>query len=103
MTDSMGAAAVSPFPAGDRAVDFLQAGGDLVLTTAVNDLPAMLAAVTTRAVQDPAFQALIDSSVLRVLTLKAQLGVLPPAMVPQPPAAPARSEPWGVVHPHHGQ
>src|SRR5262249_18013537 len=61
MSDDMGAAAaVAGIPAGQRAVDFLAAGGDMVVSKTVDATTAMVAAVRARAAADPAFQGLVD-------------------------------------------
>jgi beta-N-acetylhexosaminidase len=78
MSDSVSAAALSRYPVGDRAVRFLAAGGNLVLTSDPDELPAMVAAVTSRAQSDPAFRAKVDASAQKVLSAKAFLGLLPP-------------------------
>ena len=96
MTDSVAATALSPYPPASRALNFLLAGGDLVLTTDPSILPAMANAVLARAQTDSAFLGLVDTSALRVLRLKAQLGLLPPVTVPNTPSPPPRDQPWGV-------
>jgi beta-glucosidase-like glycosyl hydrolase len=101
MTDSVAATALSPYPPATRALNFLAAGGDLVLTTDASTLQAMVNAVLARAQTDSAFLGLVDTSALRVLRLKAQLGVLPPITVPASPSAPPRSQPWGVRNSRH--
>jgi beta-N-acetylhexosaminidase len=77
MSDSMAAAALSRYPVGDRAVNFLDAGGNLVLTTDPTELSAMVAAVTSRAQSDPAFRAKVDASAQKILLTKAYLGLTP--------------------------
>ena len=62
--------------AGARAVNFVSAGGDLVLTVNPTVLPAMVAAVTARASSDRTFRAQVNAAALRVLTLKANQGLL---------------------------
>ena len=70
VTDDVGAAkAVAAIPVPDRAVRFLAAGGDLVLTASAAQVPSMIAAVKARAASDPAFAAEIEQSVRRVLAL----------------------------------
>ena len=77
VTDDVGAAkAVAAIPVPDRAVRFLAAGGDLVLTASAAQVPSMIAAVKARAASDPAFAAEIEQSVRRVLALKARFGLL---------------------------
>jgi beta-N-acetylhexosaminidase len=101
MTDSVAAAALSPYPPATRALNFLSAGGDLVLTTDSSTLPAMFDAVLARAQTDSAFLGLVDTSAQRVLRLKAQMGLLPPITVPATPSPPPRDQPWGVRGKHH--
>ena len=67
---------VARWSPGARAVKFIAAGGDLVLTVDPKPLPAMYAAVLKKAQQDPAFRALVKASALRVLELKQQQGLL---------------------------
>jgi beta-N-acetylhexosaminidase len=78
MSDDLGAARqVSAVPAGDRAVRFVAAGGDLVLTVTPATLPAMFTALYDRATRDPAFRAAVDRSAGRILLAKQRLGLLP--------------------------
>jgi beta-N-acetylhexosaminidase len=78
MSDDLGAtSAVAGISAGRRAVDFLLAGGDLVVSKTVPATQAMYRAVLARAGADPAFRALVDASVLRVLRAKQASGLLP--------------------------
>lgn len=65
---------------GARAVSFVSAGGDMVLTVNPAVLPAMLAAVNARATSSPTFRAQVDAASLRVLTVKASLGLLAPRL-----------------------
>lgn len=77
ITDDVGAAkAVAGVPVPDRAVRFLAAGGDIVLTASASQAPAMLAAVKARAAKDPEFASALDASVRRVLELKARFGLI---------------------------
>lgn len=66
-------ASVSP---GQRAVRFVAAGGDLVLTVDPTVAPAMYRALLARARVDPAFRARVDASAARVLRLKQRQGLL---------------------------
>lgn len=76
MTDDVGAAAaLADIPVGDRAVRFLAAGGDLVLTVRPADVPPMLQAIGERAERDEAFRARADDAVRRVLVLKQAQGL----------------------------
>ncbi len=75
--DLANARAVAAVPVGSRAVSFVAAGGDVVLTVDPRLVPAMATALIAHARGVPAFRAQVDASVLRVLTRKAQLGLLP--------------------------
>jgi beta-N-acetylhexosaminidase len=77
ISDDLGnARQVARWPAGARAVKFIAAGGDLVLTVDPRTLPTMYAAVLGRAKQDPAFRTLVKAAALRVLQLKQARGLL---------------------------
>jgi beta-N-acetylhexosaminidase len=77
VSDDLGAARqVSAVPTGERAVRFVAAGGDLVLTVSPATLPAMFAALYDRAVRDPAFRAQVDRSAQRILLAKQRLGLV---------------------------
>jgi beta-N-acetylhexosaminidase len=78
MSDDLGATeAVSNLPAGQRALDFLLAGGDLIVSRTAEATVAMIAAVTQRAASDPSFVTRLDNAVLRVLEAKESAGLLP--------------------------
>ena len=68
--DVGGAAQVASFSPGTRAVAFIAAGGDIVLTVDSSLIPQMTAAVLARAKADPTFKAQIDAAALRVLSAK---------------------------------
>ena len=77
MSDDLGnAKAVAAWSAGDRAVRFIDAGGDEVLTVNASTIPAMVSAVTSRAATSSAFRGKVAASVMRVLTAKAAEGLL---------------------------
>jgi beta-N-acetylhexosaminidase len=61
---------VAAWTPAQRAVKFIDAGGDLVLTVNPSTLPAMYDAVLARAQRDSAFRAEVEASALRVLQLK---------------------------------
>jgi beta-N-acetylhexosaminidase len=61
---------------GARAVNFIRAGGDVVLTVNPSVLPAMVRAVSARAASDSGFRAKVRAAALRVLTVKAEYGLL---------------------------
>ncbi|GGX79486.1 glycoside hydrolase family 3 protein [Streptomyces anandii] len=77
ISDDIGnAVAVKQVPPGDRAVRFLSAGGNQVLTVEPNLIPAMVKAVQARMAQSSAFSKQVDTSVHRVLTAKQKAGLL---------------------------
>lgn len=78
VSDDLGvAAAVGDVPAGSRAVRFLEAGGDVVLTVKDALVPTMTAAVVRRAGEAPAFREHVTAAARRVLTAKDAAGLLP--------------------------
>jgi len=78
VSDDLGAtAAVAIIPAGDRALAFLSAGGDLVTSKTPDATHAMVLAVRSRAAADPALLARVNDAALRVLREKQGFGLLP--------------------------
>ena len=65
-------------PAGDRAIDFLLAGGDVVVVRSATTMVAMVAAVQGRATTDTSFLHLVNEAALLVLEAKSVAGLLPP-------------------------
>ena len=77
ISDDLGAAvAVSSVSVGQRAVRFVQAGGDMALTVQASDLLPMSAALTAQAAVSPAFRTKVNAAALRVLASKQSLGRL---------------------------
>jgi beta-N-acetylhexosaminidase len=77
-SDDIGAAtAIAGIPAGSRAIDFLQAGGDLIVSKYVQPAERMAAAILARASSDPAFRARVDDAARRVLRAKQTSKLLP--------------------------
>jgi beta-N-acetylhexosaminidase len=77
ISDDLGAAVqVSGYSVGARAVDFVAAGGDLVLTVDATEAAAMTAALLAKTQDDPQFKAQVDTAALRVLEEKQRLGLL---------------------------
>jgi beta-N-acetylhexosaminidase len=71
ISDDLGSAdQVSAWRPGRRAVRFLRAGGDMVLTVDPSVLPAMYDAVLRRAKASRGFRAKVDHAVLRILMTK---------------------------------
>jgi beta-N-acetylhexosaminidase len=78
VSDEIGdAEAAQDTPVADRGTDFLQAGGDLIVSKTVDPAVAMAKAIRSRAAADPAFAARVDDAVLHVLEAKDALGLLP--------------------------
>jgi beta-N-acetylhexosaminidase len=74
----MGAAvAVASIPPADRAINFISAGGDLVVSKTVAPTEAMAAAVIARASSDTTFGGVVSDAVRRVLAAKDAAGLLP--------------------------
>jgi beta-glucosidase-like glycosyl hydrolase len=80
ISDSLGATQVSAWTPADRALNFLRAGGDLVLINDPSLLPAMYNAVLSRTGTDSSFKAKVDASAMRVLTAKQNRGLLAQGM-----------------------
>ncbi len=78
ISDDLGRAAqVQRWSPGSRAVQLIEAGGDLVLTVDPAQAPAMAGALLSRARASTTFRAQVRASALRVLQLKGSLGLLP--------------------------
>ena len=77
VSDALGATAVASIPAGTRAVDFVTAGGDLVIINQVALADQMADAVLNKARSDPTFRALVDTAARRILAAKSAAGLLP--------------------------
>ena len=77
VSDSLTATAVASIPAGQRAIDFLLAGGDVIVARSGTDAVAMVEAVRARAAADASFATIVKSAALLVLQAKAAAGLLP--------------------------
>jgi beta-N-acetylhexosaminidase len=77
MSDSLTAHAVVDVPPGQRAIEFLQAGGDMIVLGPIDVAAQMAQALAARSTSDPAFRARIDQSALRILQAKETSGLLP--------------------------
>ncbi len=78
MSDDLGAtAAVASVSPGERALDFLLAGGDLIVSKTATATVAMIAALQARAAADRTFAARVDGAALRILEAKDAAGLLP--------------------------
>ena len=78
VSDDLGdTAAVASMPPASRAIDFLSAGGDMIISKTSAPADAMVKAVRLRAAQDPAFRQRVDDAALRILRAKQRFGLLP--------------------------
>jgi beta-N-acetylhexosaminidase len=78
VSDDLGdARAVASIPVGERAIDFLSAGGDLMTSQSIAPAGEMAKAVLARASSDAAFRGMVDSAARRVLAAKQAHGLLP--------------------------
>ena len=77
MSDDLGAGvAVGAVPVGDRAVRFVAAGGDLVLTIRPPDAAPMAGALLAKAQREPAFAARVTDAAAHVVQAKKRAGLL---------------------------
>jgi beta-N-acetylhexosaminidase len=78
ISDDLGdAAAVASMPAGERAIDFIEAGGDMITSQSLAPAEAMAQAVLARAAADASFRSQVDAAVMRILSAKQAYGLLP--------------------------
>ncbi|MCU1538821.1 MAG: hypothetical protein JWP82_3172 [Humibacillus sp.] len=81
ISDDIGdAKQVAAWAPGIRAINFLICGGDMVLTVNPSLIPAMVGAVSARVATNTAFRGQVQAAALRVLTVKAQYGLLNPRL-----------------------
>jgi beta-N-acetylhexosaminidase len=77
MSDDLGAAdAVEQVPAGQRAVRFVAAGGDVVLSIRPQDAAPMAKAMTAEAGKSPEFEARVSDAARHVVQAKYRAGLL---------------------------
>jgi beta-N-acetylhexosaminidase len=77
-SDDLGnAVAVSNIPVGQRAVRFIQAGGDLALAVSINTATPMLAGLLSQAKASAPFATQLTAAASRVLHAKYGAGLLP--------------------------
>jgi beta-N-acetylhexosaminidase len=78
LSDDLAAtSAVASIPPRQRAVDFLEAGGDMVIAKTLEPALDMYAGVLDRTTGDAGFRAVVDEAALRVLAAKQVSGLLP--------------------------
>jgi beta-N-acetylhexosaminidase len=75
ISDDLAAVALRDVAAGQRAVRFVAAGGDLAIVGNPGEARAMAAALRDRAEQDADFADLVDASAARVLRMKQRRGL----------------------------
>ncbi|TMF78376.1 MAG: glycoside hydrolase family 3 protein [Chloroflexi bacterium] len=77
VSDDLGAtAAVANIAPADRAINFLLAGGDLIISKTVAPAVAMAEAISARAAGGGAFRTRVDDAAFRVLRAKAARGLV---------------------------
>jgi len=78
ISDDLGAtAAVASIPPGTRAIDFLSAGGDMIISKTAAPADAMVQAIRARVAADATFRQRVDDAALQVLKAKQAYGLLP--------------------------
>jgi beta-N-acetylhexosaminidase len=78
VSDEIGdAEAVQSIPAASRGVDFLNAGGDLIVSKTIPPAVTMAGAVLARAKSHTSFGKRVDNAAMHVLEAKDALGLLP--------------------------
>lgn len=78
VSDDLGdTAAVANIPPATRAIDFLSAGGDMIISKTSAPAHAMVRGIGSRAAADPSFRQRINDAALRVLRAKQAWGLLP--------------------------
>jgi beta-N-acetylhexosaminidase len=77
MSDDLGAtAAVQGIPPATRAIDFVSAGGEMIISKTVDPTVEMAVALTAKASSDPDFRTLVNAAALHVLEMKDQAHLL---------------------------
>jgi len=78
VSDDLGSAvAVSAIPPAERAIEFIHAGGDMIVAKTVGAAVAMADALVARAATETAFRRRVDQATERVLEAKQASGLLP--------------------------
>jgi beta-N-acetylhexosaminidase len=78
VSDDLGdTVAVAAIPPASRAIDFLSAGGDMIVSKTAAPADAMVQAIRARVAADGAFRLRVDNAALRILQAKQAWGLLP--------------------------
>lgn len=78
VSDDLGdTVAVANIPPASRAIDFLSAGGDMIVSKTAAPADAMVQAIRARVALDTAFRQRVDNASLRILQAKQAWGLLP--------------------------
>jgi beta-N-acetylhexosaminidase len=78
ISDDLGdTGAVASIPPATRALDFLSAGGDMIISKTSTPAHAMVLAIRSRAATDPSFRVRVDDAALRILRAKQSWSLLP--------------------------
>src|ERR1700694_3431709 len=78
ISDDLGdTVAVASIPPATRAIDFLSAGGDMIISKTVAPADAMVQAIRAQVAKDASFRQRVDDAALRVLKAKQAFGLLP--------------------------
>ncbi|MGI5950630.1 MAG: glycoside hydrolase family 3 N-terminal domain-containing protein [Brooklawnia sp.] len=77
ISDDLGvAASVASYPVAERGINFLAAGGDMVIVADAGATQTMVDATVALAETDPEFASQLAAKVARLLALKASVGLL---------------------------
>jgi beta-N-acetylhexosaminidase len=78
ISDDLGATvAVASIPPATRAIDFLLAGGDMIISKTSAPADTMVQAIRSRVAADSSFRQRVDDAALRILKAKQTWGLLP--------------------------
>ena len=77
VSDALGATAVASIAPATRAIEFIDAGGDMIISNDVTEAIEMAQAITARSASDAGFAARVDDAALRILKAKMALGLVP--------------------------
>jgi beta-N-acetylhexosaminidase len=76
ISDALGATAVQSIPPGTRAIDFILAGGDMVISNQTAPAIEMAKAVAAQVTTDASFRERVDDAARHVLRAKEAAGLL---------------------------